>query len=93
MRQFGAARARCVKALSGHDQASWPRYLLGIIELRNKRNQTGIAHLEAAIELDPDLRQAYHALYKAYERVKDAQGLDRVRQAYRERFGMAIPAH
>jgi predicted Zn-dependent protease len=93
MRQFGAARARCVKALSGHDEASWPRYLLGILELRDKRNQAGIAHLQTAIELDPDLRQAYHALFKAHERMKDSQGVDQVREAYRQRFGVAIPAH
>jgi tetratricopeptide (TPR) repeat protein len=93
MRQFGAARARCVKAVSGHGEASWPRYLLGIIELRSKRNRAGIDHLKKAIDLDPDLRQAYHALYKAYKRTKDAQGQDQVRQAYKERFGLAIPAN
>jgi predicted Zn-dependent protease len=93
MRQFGAARARCVKALSGHDEASWPRYLLGILELREKRNQAGIAHLQRAIELDPDLRQAYHALYKAYQRTRNTQGQDQMHEAYRQRFGVAIPAN
>lgn len=90
-RHFDAARSRCARAIHGYDEASWPRYLMGIIELRSQRNASGIAHLEKAIAMDPDLRQAYHALYQAYQRVKNKDGQQALHESYYNRFQMPIP--
>lgn len=90
-RRFAAARTRCAKSLRLYAEASWPRYLMGILELRQKRNRTGIKHLNKAIDMDPDLKQAYHAVYKAYARIKDREGMNRTRETYFKRFGVALP--
>jgi predicted Zn-dependent protease len=86
-----AARGHCQKALAVYDDASWPHYLLGILELQVRKNASGIRHLERSIALDPDLRQAYHALYQAYGRAKDQAGQERVGAAYQQRFGQPLP--
>ncbi len=90
-RHFAPAQARCEKALAGYSEASWPRYLLGILELRKRRNRVGIRHLEKAMAMDPDLKHAYHALYKAYGRVKNKDKQIQLRERYYERFGTALP--
>lgn len=90
-KKLAAARSRCRQALAGYDEASWPRYLLGIIELGYRKNSAGISHLQRAIAMDPDLRQAYHALYQAYRRVNDADGRFQLESTYLERFGIPIP--
>lgn len=90
-KRWDAARTRCKKAIAAYEAASWSQYLLGIIELRKRRNKVGIEHLERAIELDPDLHQAYRSLAKAYERVKDTDKLDELDDAYRARFGQSLP--
>lgn len=86
-----AARGYCQKALSVYDEASWPHYLLGILDLQVRKNASGIRHLERSIALDPDLRQAYHALYQAYGRARDSAGQERVGAAYQQRFGQPLP--
>jgi predicted Zn-dependent protease len=86
-----AARAHCQKALAVYGDASWPHYLLGILDLQVRKNASGIRHLERAIALDPDLRQAYHALHQAYGRAQDRAGQERVGAAYQQRFGQPIP--
>ncbi|MCG8419971.1 MAG: hypothetical protein MJE77_18720 [Proteobacteria bacterium] len=88
--RHSSARSYCQRALRGYSEASWPRYLLGIIELHYRRNRAGIKHLELAIGADPELRQAYRALYKAYARVKDKKAQERLDQAHRQRFGASI---
>jgi tetratricopeptide (TPR) repeat protein len=90
-KRWDAARKRCKKAVAAFDGASWSQYLLGIIELRKRNNKAGIRHLERAIELDPDLHQAYRSLGKAYERVKNTEKLDALDKAYRDRFGQSLP--
>jgi tetratricopeptide (TPR) repeat protein len=86
-----AARGHCQKALAVYDDASWPHYLLGILDLQARKNASGIRHLERSIALDPDLRQAYHALYQAYGRAKDRASQERVGAAYQQRFGQPLP--
>ena len=90
-KKWDAARTRCQKAIKAFEGASWSQYLLGIIELRKRNNKAGIAHLERAIELDPDLHQAYRSLAQAYERVKDTAKLDALGETYKQRFGQALP--
>ena len=90
-RSYAAAHSRCSSALRYHGEASWSRYLMGILELRKKRNRSGINHLKKAIASDPDLKQAYHALFKAYARVRDELAQNELRDAYYKRFGVPIP--
>jgi tetratricopeptide (TPR) repeat protein len=88
------ARAHCQKALAIYDQASWSHYLMGILELQARKNASGIRHLERAIELDPELRQAYHALHQAHGRAQGAASRtaqERLEQDYRQRFGQPMP--
>jgi predicted Zn-dependent protease len=86
-----AARTHCQKSLASYDQASWSHYLLGILELQARKNASGIRHLERAIELDPELRQAYHALHQAHGRARDTAAQERVNGAYQQRFGQPLP--
>ena len=62
-----------------------------ILELRKKRNQSGIKHLRRAIVNDPDLKQAYHALYQAYARVRNKKAMSELRANYYDRFGVPLP--
>jgi predicted Zn-dependent protease len=91
-KRSAAARTHCQKALAIYDQASWSHYLMGILELQARKNASGIRHLERAIELDPELRQAYHALHQAYGRAQDRAAQDRVNGAYQQRFGQSLPS-
>lgn len=90
-RNYPSAYGRCSSALRYFGDASWSRYLMGILELRKKRNRAGIKHLKLAIVNDPDLKQAYHALYKAYVRVKNQKAMNELRATYFERFRVALP--
>ncbi|GAB4533538.1 MAG: hypothetical protein Tsb0020_49400 [Haliangiales bacterium] len=90
-KRYGPARQHCQQAVRGYGEATWARYLLGILELRARRNAAGIGHLERAIELDPALRQAYHALSKAYGRVRAEDKQRALDAAYQARFGVAMP--
>ena len=89
--RYAEARGQCRRAVVAYDEASWPHYLLGIVELRYRRTAAGIRHLERAIALDPDLRQAYHALGKALARKQDAAARERLDQTYRARFDVPLP--
>ncbi|HWN69128.1 MAG TPA: hypothetical protein VNM90_15925, partial [Haliangium sp.] len=90
-KRSAVARTHCQKALASYDQASWPHYLMGILELQVRKNASGIRHLERAIELDPELRQAYHALHQAHGRARDRAAQERVNSAYQQRFGQSLP--
>lgn len=89
--RYAEARGQCRRAVAAYDDASWPHYLLGIVELRYRRTAAGIRALERAIALDPELRQAYHALDKALARKQDAAAQERLRKTYRVRFGVPMP--
>jgi len=87
----GAARALCSRA-SAHGGSSWALYLSGIIDLQSDGGtSSGIARLREAIELDPELSQAWRALGKALDRAHDTAQLAQVRQDYQKRFGSAMP--
>lgn len=90
-RNYPGAHGRCSAALRYFGDASWSRYLMGILELRKKRNQSGIKHLRRAIANDPDLKQAYHALYQAYARVRNKKAMSELRANYYDRFGVPLP--
>jgi predicted Zn-dependent protease len=92
--QAGAAAAACARALAADPDASWARYLSGVIALRDPSaaaTARGVAHLRRAIAVDPDLGQAWRALGKALARAHDQPGLDALRAAYQARFGTALP--
>ncbi|MEO7735175.1 MAG: hypothetical protein ABIY55_29745, partial [Kofleriaceae bacterium] len=87
----GVARALCSRA-SAHGGSSWALYLSGIIELQSEGGTTGgIARLREAIELDPELSQAWRALGKALDRTHATAQLEQVRQDYKARFGSPMP--
>jgi predicted Zn-dependent protease len=90
-KRAAAARTHCQKALAAYEQASWSQYLMGILDLQARKNAAGVRHLERAIELDPELRQAYHALHQAHGRARDSAGQERVQSAYQQRFGQFLP--
>jgi predicted Zn-dependent protease len=90
--QVGAARAACAKAIAANPGASWALYLSGIIDLREASGTNeGIAKLEKAIAVDPDLGQAWRALAKAYARKNDKAGLEKLRKDYQARFNQVLP--
>lgn len=86
-----AAKKTCRKAIAAYDGAAWAHYLLGILILRGKDTDAGIASLRAATAADPELTQAWRALAKAYARKKDQAALDELRQTYQQRFGQPLP--
>lgn len=86
-----AAKKTCKKAIAAYDGAAWAHYLLGILILRGKDTDAGIASLRAATAADPELTQAWRALGKAYARKKDQAALDELRQSYQTRFGRPLP--
>ena len=90
---LGAARRECDRAIA-QGGSSWALYLRGIIELRTDgqaATTTAIARLREAIELDPDLGQAWRALGKALERANATAPLDQLRHDYQERFHTQLP--
>jgi predicted Zn-dependent protease len=97
MRQgrIDAAKAACGRALAGDANESWALYLAGLLDLRGEgaaAAKSGIAKLKHAIEVDPDLGQAWRALAKAYERDTGAtDALDKLAQDYQAKFGQALP--
>jgi tetratricopeptide (TPR) repeat protein len=86
-----AAKKTCKKAIAAYDGAAWAHYLLGILILKGKDTDAGIASLRAATAADPELTQAWRALGKAYARKKDRAALDELRQSYQTRFGRPLP--
>jgi len=64
---------------------------MGIVILRGRDTNAGIASLRRAIAADPDLGQAWRSLAKALVRKEDKAGLDQLRADYRARFGSPLP--
>ena len=92
--RIAQAKAECERALAIYPDASWPRYLLGIIALRGvtggAKLDPGLAHLRGAIASDPDLGQAWRALGKALARGQRDAELAQLRIDYQARFGQAL---
>lgn len=94
--QIGAARAACAKALANDPHASWALYLSGVLSLRDASGTAaGIEKLKKAIEVDPELGQAWRTLAKAYARMKDKASarkeIEQLSKDYQARFGQALP--
>jgi predicted Zn-dependent protease len=85
---LAAARTHCSRAIA-KGTSSWALYLLGVIELQSESRAattTGIERLRKAIEIDPELRQAWRALAKAYERADMTAERQQLRLDYQARF-------
>jgi len=92
MGQFDAARAMCTRALAADPNASWALYLMGTLLLRDTSTTgTGIARLKQAIDVDPELGQAWRTLGRAYQRGRDKAALDQLAKAYQAKFGQPLP--
>jgi predicted Zn-dependent protease len=92
--QLDIARAACARALAKQPDESFALYLSGILALRDTTahgTTAGVAKLKRALEVDPDLAQAWHALAKASVRAKDDAALDELRASYQKRFGTPMP--
>jgi predicted Zn-dependent protease len=90
--QFDAARASCNRALAGDPNDSWALYLYGVLLLREAgTTNAGIEKLKRAIEVDPELAQAWRSLGKAYARGRDRTALDQLAKAYQAKFGQPLP--
>jgi tetratricopeptide (TPR) repeat protein len=90
--QFDAARAACARALAGDPNDSWALYLQGVLLLRAAgTTSAGIEKLKRAIEIDPELSQAWRSLGKAYARGRDRAALDQLSKAYQAKFGQPLP--
>lgn len=89
---FEVAKAHCARALAGDPNDSWAIYLQGVLLLRDAATTpAGIARLKKAIEIDPELGQAWRTLAKAYQRGKQKAALQELDQQYRMKFGTALP--
>jgi len=89
----GAARQYCDRAIA-QGGSSWALYLRGVLELQGTSQAAtaaGIARLRAAIELDPQLAQAWRTLGKALARIGATAELDKLAADYRARFNMTLP--
>ncbi len=87
------ARALCARA-SDRGESSWAMYLSGVIELQGNgpaATTAGITRLRQAIELDPDLAQAWRALGKALVRSGQTAEREHLATEYYRRFGAALP--
>jgi predicted Zn-dependent protease len=92
MGQIEAARAACARALATDPQASWALYLSGVLSLHNASGtKAGIEKLKKAIEVDPELGQAWRTLAKAYARAKDKAALEQLGKDYAAKFGQPLP--
>jgi predicted Zn-dependent protease len=89
--QFAAAQAACARAVAAAPDASWAIYLQGVLLLRDAATTTaGIERLKRAIEIDPELGQAWRTLGKAYARGGEQAAFDQLAKAYAARFGQAL---
>ena len=92
MGRIDAARAACARALAADPNESWALYLSGVIALRDPgTTRSGISQLKKAIEVDPELAQAWRTLAKAYARAGDQPALDQLAGAYQTKFGQPLP--
>ncbi|MCW5805410.1 MAG: hypothetical protein KIT31_23775 [Deltaproteobacteria bacterium] len=86
------ARAACSRALAADPNQSWALYLTGVILLREGgTTRAGIDKLKKAIEVDPELGQAWRTLAKAYARSKDKAALEQLGKDYAAKFGQPLP--
>ena len=93
MGQIGGARAACARALAADPNASWALYLSGVILLRDASGtKAGIEKLKRAIEIDPELGQAWRTLAKAYrQRGNNKAALEQLDKDYTAKFGQPLP--
>jgi predicted Zn-dependent protease len=92
MGQIPAAKAACARALATDPKASWALYLSGVLALRDASGtKAGIEKLKRAIEIDPELGQAWRTLAKAYVRTKDKAALEQLGKDYQAKFGQPLP--
>ncbi|HET7501186.1 MAG TPA: hypothetical protein VFK02_09290 [Kofleriaceae bacterium] len=90
--QIEVAQAACARALAADPEDSWALYLYGVLLLRDAgTTPAGIQKLKKAIEVDPDLAQAWRTLAKAYARGHDKAALDELGKAYTAKFGQSLP--
>jgi predicted Zn-dependent protease len=85
-RKYAAARAGCRAVIGKHAGNAWARYLLGIVNLREKKEAAAILLLGEAIEKDPTLKAAYEALAKVYRPRSDTR-LEPLKAKYKQQFG------
>ncbi len=88
------ARAACNRALAVDPDESWALYLSGVLALKDTGaagTRAGIAKLKHAIEVDPELGQAWRALGKAYDRAHDDAAHDALATRYLAKFNQALP--
>ena len=89
-----AAKGYCNRSLALDPDESWANYLAGVLALRDTSaagTKAGVAKLQWAIAVDPDLGQAWRALAKAYIRAKDEAALQKLSQEYAAKFGAPLP--
>ena len=87
------ARELCDEHLAHSKNSIAALYLSGILALRDTSGtKAGIDKLKKAIEVDPELGQAWRALAKAYRtRTKDQAAIDQLAKDYQARFGQPLP--
>ena len=87
------ARAACARALARDPDDSFALYLSAILAFRNDdaaSTRAGIDKLKHAIEVDPDLGQAWRALGKGYERAHDDAAHAELAKRYQEKFKQSL---
>src|SRR6185503_15911690 len=80
---------RVARALAADPDDSFALYLSAILAFKSDdaaSTQAGITRLKHAIEVDPDLGQAWRALGKAYERAHDEPARADLAKRYEEKF-------
>jgi tetratricopeptide (TPR) repeat protein len=92
MGQFAAARATCNRALAADPSESWALYLLGTLLLRDAgTTPDGIAKLKRALEVDPELAQAWRTLGRVYARDGNKAAFDELSKRYQAKYGQPLP--
>jgi tetratricopeptide (TPR) repeat protein len=87
------ARAACARALALDPDDSFALYLAAILAFKNDdaaSTRAGIDKLKHAIEVDPDLGQAWRALGKGYERAHDDAARAELAKRYQEKFKQSL---
>jgi len=92
MGQFAAARATCNRALAADPSESWALYLLGTLLLRDAgTTPDGITKLKRAIEVDPELAQAWRTLGRVYARDGNKAAFEELGKRFQAKFGQPLP--
>jgi len=84
-RRYATAKEQCDVVLRLHPENSWARYLLGVAQIRQKRDSAAIPLLVAAIANDSTLEPAYKILAKLYRKRSDSR-LGALKTAYSKLF-------